>query len=188
MPLYRLAKQFERIGVALPRQTQARWMVRSGELVQPLINLLRERLLEGAYIHCDETTVQVLEEPGKSAQSTSYMWVQVAGTGERPVVLFDYDPSRSGAVPKRLFEGFTGYLQTDAYAGYNELTAKGTVIRVLCLAHARRHFVDALKTMGIDPNKLPAKPPEKAKRLLTALGYFRHVYTIERGIRGSPPE
>jgi len=188
VPLYRLAKQFERIGVDIPRQTQARWMMRSGELVQSLINLLRERLLEGGYIHCDETTVQVLDEPGKSAQSTSYMWVQAAGTGEPPVVLFDYDPSRSGAVPKRLLEGFTGYLQTDAYAGYNDVVAHSPITRVLCLAHARRHFVDALKTMGINPNKLPAKPPDKARRLLTALGYLRQVYAIERRIRGRPPD
>ena len=188
MPLYRLATQFERIGVELPRQTQARWMVRSGELVQPLINLLRERLLEGGYIHCDETTVQVLDEPGKSAQSASYMWVQAAGTGELPVVLFDYDPSRGGEVPKRLLEGFTGYLQTDAYAGYNEVVAGSPIIRVLCLAHARRYFVDGLKALGLNPNKLPPKPPDKARRLLTALRDIRHVYAIERRIRDCPPE
>jgi transposase len=102
LPLYRLAKQFERIGVEIPRQTQARWMVHSGDLVRPLINLLRERMLEGRYIHCDETTVQVLNELGKGAQSKSYMWVQASGTGEQPVVLFDYDPSRSAQIPKRL--------------------------------------------------------------------------------------
>ena len=65
LPLYRLAQQFERVGVSIPRQTQGRWMVQSGAVVQPLINLLRERLLEGGYVHCDETTVQVLEEPEK---------------------------------------------------------------------------------------------------------------------------
>ena len=188
MPLYRLAKQFERIGVTIPRQTQGRWMVQSGDVVQPVINLLRERMLEGRYIHCDETTVQVLDEPGKSAQSKSYMWVQASGTGEQPVVLFDYDPSRSGAVPKRLLEGFRGYLQTDAYSGYNDVARDPGVMRLLCLAHARRHFVDGLTAQGINPNKLPAKPPDKARRLLTALGYLRHVYTIERRIRGCPPE
>ena len=110
MPLYRLAKQFERIGVSIPRQTQGRWMVQSGDVVQPVINLLRERMLEGRYIHCDETTVQVLDEPGKSARSKSYIWVQASGTDEQPVVLFDYAPSRSGVVPKRLLEGFRGYI------------------------------------------------------------------------------
>lgn len=188
LPLYRLAQQFERIGVALPRQTQARWMVQSGGLVQPLINLLRERLLDGGYIHCDETTVQVLDEPGKCAQSKSYMWVQLSGTGEVPVVLFDYDPSRSATVPTRLLEGFTGYLHTDAYAGYNAAANAGGLIRVLCMAHARRYFVDALKAQGINPDKLPAKPPDSARRLLKALGFFRTLYTIERRIRGRPPD
>ena len=188
VPLYRLAQQFERIGVEVPRQTQARWMVQSGELLQPLINLLRERLLEGAYIHCDESTVQVLDEPGKSAESKSYMWVQVAGTGEQPVVLFDYDPTRAAEVPRRLLEGFSGYLHTDAYSGYNDVARDADITRVLCLAHARRHFVDGLKALGINPKKLPAKPPAKARRLLTAVSYFRHIYAIERRIRGRPPD
>ena len=188
LPLYRLSKQFERIGAQLPRQTLARWMVQSGDVVVPLINLLRERMLEGATIHCDETTVQVLEEPGKAAQSTSYMWVQATGTGETPVVLFDYDPTRSGKVPRRLLEGFQGYLQTDAYAGYNRAVDELRLVAVLCMAHARRHFVDALKALGLNPNKLPAKPPDKARRLLTAIRYFRTLYTIERRIRARPPE
>ena len=188
LPLYRLSKQFERIEVSLARQTMARWMVQSGELLQPLINLLRERLLEGEYIHCDETTVQVLEEPGKSASSKSYMWVQVAGTGEQPVVLFDYHPTRGASVPSRLFEGFRGYLQTDAYSGYNEVARDQDITRVLCLAHARRHFVDGLKALGLNVNKLPAKPPDKARRLLTALQYLRHIYAIERRIRARPPD
>lgn len=188
LPLYRLSKQFERIGVGLARQTLARWMVQSGEVVVPLINLLRERLLEGGYIHCDETTVQVLEEPGKTPESKSYMWVQAAGTGETPIVLFDYDPTRSGKVPRRLLEGFQGYLQTDAYSGYQPVVAEFGLIWLLCMAHARRHFVDALRALGLNPNKLPAKPPDKARRLLTALGYFRQLYAIERRIRGRPPD
>ena len=197
LPLYRLSKQFERIGVELPRQTLARWIVQSGDVVVPIINMLRERLLDPTlpetlravgYIHCDESTVQVLEEPGKAPESKSYMWVQAAGTGETPIVLFDYDPTRSGTVPRRLLEGFHGYLQTDAYSGYHQVVTALGLIAVLCMAHARRHFVDALRALGLNPNKLPAKPPDKARRLLTALGYFRHLYTIERRIRARPPD
>lgn len=182
LPLYRISKQFERIEVSIPRQTMARWMVQSGELLQPVLNLLREHMLEGGYIHCDETTVQVLDEPGKSPQSKSYMWVQVSGASEQPVVLFDYDPTRRAEVPTRLLDGFCGFLHTDAYAGYNEVVRDNEITRVLCLAHARRHFVDGLKAQGINPNKLPPKPPDKARRLMTALGYFRSIYAIERRI------
>ena len=189
LPLYRLSKQFERIDVSIPRQTMGRWMVGSGELLQPLVNLARERMLEGNYIHIDETTVQVLEEPGKSPQSKSYMWVQISGASEhQPVVLFDYDPTRSGTVPKRLLEGFSGFLHTDAYAGYNKVVRDFHLTRVLCLAHARRYFTEGLTAQGINPNKLPPKPPDKARRLLTALSYFRGIYAIERRIRDKPPD
>jgi transposase len=188
LALYRLAKQFERIEVSIPRQTMGRWMVQCGDLLQPVINLLRERMLEGSYVHCDESTVQVLTEPGKSAQSKSYIWVQASGTSEQPVVLFDYDPSRDGEVPRRLFDGLCGYLQTDAYCGYNEVVRENAITRVLCLAHARRYFVDGLKAQGINPNKLPAKPPDKARRLLRALSHIQNIYAIERRIRGCPPE
>ena len=85
-PLYRQSTQLERIGFEASRQTLARWMVQCGDLVQPLINLLRDRLLDSAYIRMDETTVQVLKEPGKTAQSTSYLWVQQSGEREHPAV------------------------------------------------------------------------------------------------------
>jgi transposase len=119
LPLYRQSKQFERIKAPIPKQTLARWMVRCGQNVQPRINLLRDELLRQTYIHVDETTLQVLKEPGREAQSKSYMWVQVSGERERPIVLFDYHPSRVGEVPKRLLDGFTGALHTDGYTGYN---------------------------------------------------------------------
>jgi len=183
LPLYRQSAQFERIGVELPRQTLAQWMVRMGVLVQPLINLLRDRLLESAYVQMDETPVQVLKEPGRAAQSKSYLWVQRSGEPDRPVVLFDYDPSRSGEVPKRLLGDFHGYLQTDGYAGYHGVAAANGLTPVYCLAHARRYFTDALKALGLNPNKLPDPPPEKARRIVKVLSFFRHLYAIEHRIR-----
>lgn len=183
LPLYRQSAQLERIGVDIPRQTLARWMVRCGVLVQPLVNLLRDRLLESAYIQMDETPVQVLKEPGKSAQSQSYLWVQRSGERERPVVLFDYDPSRAGTVPKRLLGEFRGYLQTDGYGGYHTVVAANGITPVYCMAHARRYFTDALKALGLNPQKLPDKPPDKARRVLKALGFIRHLYAIEHRIR-----
>ena len=189
MPLYRQSKSFGRIDVDIPRQTLGRWMVRCGtELVQPLINLLRDTLLEAPYIHCDETTVQVLKEPGKTAQSTSYLWCQASGDTERPVVLFDYDPTRSGDVPKRLLGDFAGYLHTDGYAGYNPVVRANTITQLFCFAHARRHFVDGLKALGLTPAKLPPKPPDKATRLLKGIGFIQRLYAIERRIRDKPPD
>ena len=96
LPLYRQQGQFGRIGVELSRTTFASWVVRCGALVQPLINLLRETLLAQSYILMDETTVQVLDEAGKTPESKSYLWAQ-RGIGDAPIVLFDYDASRSRA-------------------------------------------------------------------------------------------
>jgi transposase len=115
LPLYRQEKKLARIGVHLPRSTLAHWMVRAGELVQPLINLLRERLLAYDIVAMDETRLQVLKEPGKRAESQSHLWVQRGGPPDHPILLYDYDPSRSQRVPIRLLEGFRGYLLTDGY-------------------------------------------------------------------------
>ncbi len=144
LPLYRLEGIFERYGVELSRTSMARWMVLIGERLLPLTNLLREELLSGDYIHCDETRVQVLDEKGKTAQSLSYMWVQ-SRAGPNPIVLFEYDPSRSSDVPIKLLEGFRGYLQVDGYAGYNAFCRQEGVIRLGCFAHARRKFFEARK-------------------------------------------
>ncbi len=188
LPLYRQTKQFERLGLSCSRTTLARWMMRCGQLVQPLINLLRDELLALDVVHIDETTVQVLKEAGRPAQSTSYIWAQCSGQPERPIVLFDYDASRSGEVPKRLLEGFRGYLHTDAYSGYNDVVASEQLTRVLCMAHARRYFTDALKANGVNPNKLPSKPGKGDRIAIKGLNFFKTLYTIERRIRQEPPD
>lgn len=90
----------------VPRQTLARWVIGAAALLQPLHNLLRDTLSDGPLIHLDETVVQVLKEPDKRPTSNSYMWVQTGGPPDQPVILYDYDPSRSGAAPLRLLEGY----------------------------------------------------------------------------------
>ena len=117
LPLYRQEAILKRIGIELPRATLASWMIRAGTLVQPLINLMRDRLLDYDVIQIDETPVQVLKEAGRRAQSKSYLWVQRGGPPDGRVILYDYDPSRSGAVPQRLLSGYSGYLQSDGYEG-----------------------------------------------------------------------
>ena len=187
IPLYRQHAQLERIGFAVSRTTLASWMVRLGQLVQPLVNLLRDELLARPYLQMDETTVQVLKEPGKAPESTSYLWAQLS-PGAHPIVLFDYDATRAGAVPVRLLEGFTGTVHTDGYTGYDAVVAANGLERLYCWAHARRKFVEVVKSLGLNPNKLPAKPPPKARRALRALGFIKTLYTIERRIREQPPD
>jgi len=174
LPLYRQETILQRIGVDIPRSTLANWMIRSGQLVQPLINLLRDQLLAYDIVQMDETTVQVLKEPGKTAQSKSYLWLQRGGPPEAPVILFDYDPSRSQSVPKNLLEGFAGYLQSDGYSGYNGVVAAGGLIQLGCMAHARRNFSDAVKGQG--KNKRQGKAQQ-------GLAWIQKLYRIEKQAR-----
>ncbi len=188
VPLYRQQRQLQRIGMEVSRTTLAFWMVTLGHLVQPLINLLREQMLSGDYLLLDETTLQVLKELGKTAESKSYIWAQMNPDPDNLVILFDYDPSRSAEVPKRLLAGYTGTLHTDGYSGYDAVVREQNLIRLFCWSHCRRRFVDVLKSLGLNPKKLPSKPPPKAQRALTAIGYIKTLYAIERRIKDRPPD
>jgi transposase len=179
LPLYRQETILQRIGVDIPRATLASWMIRAGTLIQPLINLLQDRLLAYDIIQMDETTVQVLKEDGKAAQSKSYLWLQRGGPPDKPVVLYDYDPGRGAGVPKRLLAGFTGYLQTDGYDGYNAVVTKNKLTHVGCMAHARRKFSEAVKAQG------KKKKRGKAHR---GLALIQKLYRVEKQARKLGPE
>jgi transposase len=119
LPLHRFETVLSRHGIDIPRQTLARGIIQCGEHLQPLLNLMRDRLLESPVVHCNENRVQVLKEPGRHPTSQSWIWVQASGPPDRKVVLFDYTSSRAQEVPLRLLESYRGYVVTDDYAGYN---------------------------------------------------------------------
>lgn len=99
-------------------------------------------------LHADETVVQVLREPGKNANTNSYEWLyRTSGCAEHPIVLYEYQPTRSSSHPKRFLNGWGGYLHTDGYQGYRQLP---DVTIVGCWAHARRKFDEALKILPTD--------------------------------------
>jgi transposase len=148
LPLYRQTTMFARIGVDLGRGTMANWMIRTGELVIPLINLMHEAQLGYDVLQMDETTVQVLKEEGRAAEAKSRMWVRRGGEPGKPVILFDYDPSRAGAVALRLLEDYQGFLQTDGYSAYEGVSTHLGLVHVACLAHARRKFDESLKAQS----------------------------------------
>ncbi|MBD1602019.1 IS66 family transposase [Pseudomonas typographi] len=170
LPLYRFEKVLNRHGVEVSRQTLARWVIQCAAQFQPLLNLLRDRLLESPVIHCDETRLQVLHEPGRDPTAQSWMWVQAGGPPDTPIILFDYDPSRTQAVPLRLLEGYRGHVMTDDYAGYNAVAALPGITRLGCWAHARRKFVEAQKV----------QPKGKTGRADMALNLIGKLYGIER--------
>jgi transposase len=155
LPLYRQAALLGRFGGSdLSRNTLAASVVRVGQAVQPIINLLRDHLLDAPVTHGDETQIQVLKEPGKSAQSKSYMWVQmtqgsgVDGTGP-PIRLFAYTASRSTAAAQILYAGMRpgAVLMTDGYAVYDQIASAHQLVHLGCWAHCRRDFNDALQAL-----------------------------------------
>jgi transposase len=178
LPLYRQEQILQRIGVELPRATLANWMIQAGQLIQPLINLMREQVLAHDIVQMDETTVQVLKEPGRRAQSKSYLWVQRGGPPQYPLLLYDYDPSRSRRVPERLLAGFRGYLQTDGYEAYNAVAARAGIVHVGCLAHARRKFSEAVKAQG---------KRQRAGKAWRGLSLIQRLYRIERLMKEAEP-
>lgn len=180
LPLYRMETIFKRLGISLPRNTQANWMIKCAELLQPLCNLLNDRLLDSGYIHMDETRVQVLNEPDKPPDSLSYMWVRRTGDIEQPIILFDYNPRRTGAVVKTLLSDYQGYLQTDDYASYLKTGASDGITHLGCMAHARRKFTDAQKVS-------PSKKSHVSKADM-AVNMIKVLYAIEANIKVKTPK
>lgn len=169
LPLTRFGKVLARSNAPVPDQTLARWVIGASRVLQPLLNLMRDGLLDSAFILVDETVVQVLKEPNRKPTSQSYMWVQTGGPPDKPVVIYDYDPSRGSAVPVRLLHDYRGYLMTDGYTAYNRLARTEGITRLACWAHVRRRFVDAVKV----------QPKGKRGRADDAVAMIARLYKVE---------
>ena len=169
LPFYRQEALFLELGIDLPRQTQARWVIAHAKACMPIFNVLQDRLLSSGYASCDETHTQVLKEDGKTAESKSYMWVRSTPHAKNKIILFDYDPTRSGDVAKKLFEDFSGYVQVDGYAGYNFLEKQSNVFRIGCNMHGRRYFEQA-KVDGAKSGKTLAE---------VGLKYYQQLYALD---------
>jgi len=171
LPFYRQEKQFFRLGVDLSRTSMSNWSMKAALACQPLLNLLQDEILAGFSINIDETTLQVLKEPGRDPTSTSFMWVFRRGDPERPVLIYQYHPTRAGSVVAAFLGDFQGYVQTDGYSGYDFLDRTKGICHIGCLAHARRKFMDVIKAQGKN---------RKAGSADIALGYIRKLYEIEK--------
>lgn len=184
LPLYRQEGILARFDARLSRTTLANWIIRLGtDVLLPLINLMREVQLSHDYLQLDETRIQVLKDTGKAATSDNWMWLIRGGPPEQPVVLFEYDASRSGEVPTRLLDGFRGVLQSDGYAGYNAMCRSEHITRIGCWDHVRRKFVEASKAAPVDKHNR-----NKASKADVAIGKIRKLYQIEEHIRDLSPE
>lgn len=149
-PLYRQEQEWKQNGIRLSRQTMSNWLIKACEdWLEPIYEEMKFRLCGHNILHGDETVLQVLKEPGKTAQSKSYMWLfRTSGEAKHQIVLYDYQPDRKHTHPEEFLKGFSGYLHADGYDGYHKLPENITVVG--CWAHLRRKLFDALKTLPRD--------------------------------------
>jgi len=171
LPFYRQEKQFARIGVEISRQDMANWSLAVFERLRPLRDVMREQIRQGPLVQIDETTVQVMGEPGRPNTSKSFMWVFLGGSSGQPVVDYQYHPSRSGKIPSQVLHDYKGFIQTDGYEGYDELGSQPGIVHVGCWAHARRKFFEAREI---------AKTKGSADVALASIDAF---FNIERTLR-----
>jgi transposase len=169
LPLYRLERIFGRHGLELPRSTTCDWMAKCAELLEPLYDMMVSLALASKVIHTDDTVLPVQDKTRERTRQ-GRIWVYV-GDREHPYTVFDFTPNHARDGPQRFLTGFEGFLQADAFTGYDAiyLGSGGTVIEIACNAHARRKFFDARST---DPVRAHA-----------ALAFYRQLYGVEREIK-----
>ena len=130
IPLYRQEQEPLRQGIPLSRQTMSNWLINATESwLVPIYGMLHEMLSLQNVLHADETTVQVLREPGKAAQSKSYMWLyRTSGEAAHPIVLYDYQPDRKALRPQAFLKEFKGFLHAAGYDVYHKLPERICVV------------------------------------------------------------
>ena len=174
LPLYRQEAIFSRAGLAIPRSTLAAWVGVCGVRLQPLVDALKRHVLACAVVHADETPVAMLA-PGKGKTHRAYLWAYAAGAFEPlRAVVYDFTISRAGEHARNFLGNWKGSLVCDHYAGYSALWERG-IIEAGCMAHARRYFVDLVKT-------------GKSTIAATAVEFIGQLYGIEREAKDMAPE
>jgi transposase len=164
LPLYRQEKRYARQGVTLSRSTLCGWLADAATALTPLYSLLRAQVLAARVVHTDDTPIPV-QDATRDHCRTGRLWAYCS----RDAVVYDATPDRCRDGPAGFLAGFRGYLQCDAYAGYDGLFADGRIVEVACWAHARRKFVEAQKTS-------PAQAHEAVARI-------RQLYAVEHEAR-----
>jgi transposase len=172
LPYYRQEKQFGRIGVELSRQDMSNWQQQTYNKLSPLFAMMKETVKGGPVIQMDETPVQVIGEEGREDTQKSYMWLALGGPPGKKVVWYEYHKSRAGKHAKEFLEGYSGYLQTDGYGGYDTaVKGLGGITHVGCFAHARRKFFEASKV---------GNRPQSAEE---GIKHIRKLYCLEDELR-----
>lgn len=179
LPLYRQSNLlFKRLGVELDETSMANWMIKCGQLVQPLINLAYETLRARDLLFMDETVIQVLKEDDRRATQESRMWIMTNNTPLQRIVLFHYSPTRATCEANKMLDDFSGTLMTDGYAVYDKVAHAKALTHLGCWAHARRYFKDA---SNVQPKGTSGKPEQ-------ALAYIQKLFRLEAEMKTATPE
>lgn len=178
VPLYRQEQHYARLGIDLSRGVLSNWMIKGSEWLELIYGRMKQKLLEQEVLHADETTLQVLKEPGRAAESQSYMWLYRTGCVGPPAVLYEYQPTRAGEHPRSFLKGFKGYLHADGYAGYHDIP---DVTLCGCWAHFRRKADETLKGLPVKLRRSGSKAQELLDRI-------NRLFAIERELKQSTPE
>jgi transposase len=168
LPLYRLERIFDRIDVDIARSTMCSWMSACGSLVQPLVDLMTQRIKQSKAIHTDDTRVPVQDDEVKGKCKSGRIWCFL-GDESNPYDVFHYTPDRTRAGPQNFLADYKGHLQADAYGGYDGIYTRRNVTEVACMAHARRKFFDAKETDG--------------RRSAQMLRFVQRLYAVEDRIK-----
>lgn len=179
MPIYRLEKGFTLDGVVISRNTMYNWVIMCSErYLEALYGRLKGILLEENVLHCDETYVQVLREPGRKAQQKSYEWIyRTTGYSKHNIVIYDYQPTRSRKHAEEFLEGFSGYLHTDGYEVYHGLSSD--IIVAGCWSHCRRPWEKAYKALP--------KDKQEGSAAEQAIAYINELFRLERTYKDLTP-
>ena len=179
-PLYRQEDEWKQSGIILSRQTMSNWLIKTSEdWLSAVYAEMKKSLLKHKLLHADETTLRVLKEPGKTSGSKCYMWLyRTSGEAKSQIVLYDYQRDRKALHAEEFLKGFKGYLHTDGYEGYHKLPKE--IIVVGCLAHLRRKFFDAMKTLP--------KDKQKSSNAAKGVAYCDELFRLERKFAELSPE
>lgn len=180
-PLYRQEQEWRQSGIWLSRQTMSNWLIKaSRDWLEPIYEAMKRKLCCFQVLHADETVLQVLKEPGKTAQSKSYMWLyRTSGEAKHQIVIYEYQPDRKAIHPKEFLENFSGYLHCDGYDAYHKLPEDRITV-VGCLAHLRRKLFEALKILPKDK-----QPHSNASK---GVDYCDMLFHLERQFALLTPE
>jgi len=179
LPLYRQEQEWEQLGIRLSRQTQSNWLLAVSEkYLQPMRNRMHQHLLERDILYADETRLQVLKEPGRAAETKSFMWVYLTGGQGPPIILYDYQTTRAAKHPQAFLGKFKGYCHSDGYSGYHDLH---DITIVGCWAHSRRRFHKAVQV-------IPEAKRTKDLPSMIGLAYCERLYAVEKKLKNASPE